>query len=53
MSDNSFSPIAIIGTGTTGASWAAYYLARGLEVVAIDPAPTAFVEKRAAVLTGE
>ncbi len=39
MSDNSFSPIAIIGTGTTGASWAAYYLARGLEVVAIDPLP--------------
>ncbi|WP_025770511.1 3-hydroxyacyl-CoA dehydrogenase NAD-binding domain-containing protein [Thioalkalivibrio sp. HK1] len=30
--------IAVIGTGTIGASWAAYFLARGFEVRAWDPA---------------
>ena len=33
--------IAIIGTGVIGASWAAQYLAKGLEVVATDIAPNA------------
>jgi 3-hydroxyacyl-CoA dehydrogenase len=33
--------IAIVGTGVIGASWAAEYLARGFDVVATDPAPTA------------
>jgi len=33
--------IAIVGTGVIGASWAAYYLSRGFEVVATDPAPNA------------
>ena len=33
--------IAIVGTGVIGASWAAHYLARGLDVVATDPAPNA------------
>jgi 3-hydroxyacyl-CoA dehydrogenase len=33
--------IAIVGTGVIGASWAAYYLSRGLDVVATDPAPNA------------
>ena len=33
--------IAIIGTGVIGASWAALYLAKGLEVVATDIAPNA------------
>jgi carnitine 3-dehydrogenase len=33
--------IAIVGTGVIGASWAAYYLARGFDVVATDPAPNA------------
>src|SRR5580693_360611 len=33
--------IAIVGTGVIGASWAALYLARGLDVVATDPAPNA------------
>jgi 3-hydroxyacyl-CoA dehydrogenase len=33
--------IAIVGTGVIGASWAAYYLSRGLDVVATDPAPGA------------
>jgi carnitine 3-dehydrogenase len=33
--------VAVIGTGVIGASWAAQYLARGLDVVATDPAPNA------------
>lgn len=33
--------ITIVGTGVIGASWAAHYLARGLDVVATDPAPNA------------
>jgi len=33
--------IAIIGTGVIGASWTALFLAKGLEVVATDIAPTA------------
>jgi 3-hydroxyacyl-CoA dehydrogenase len=33
--------ISIIGTGVIGASWAALYLAKGLEVVATDIAPNA------------
>jgi len=33
--------IAIVGTGVIGASWAAYYVARGFDVVATDPAPSA------------
>jgi carnitine 3-dehydrogenase len=35
------SRIAIVGTGVIGASWAAYYLARGFDVVATDPGPQA------------
>ena len=31
--------VGVIGTGTIGASWAAYFLARGMEVQAWDPAP--------------
>jgi 3-hydroxyacyl-CoA dehydrogenase len=33
--------IAIVGTGVIGASWAALFLAKGLDVVATDPAPGA------------
>ena len=33
--------IACIGAGTIGASWTAYFLSRGLEVVVSDPAPGA------------
>jgi len=33
--------IAVVGTGVIGASWAAYYLSRGFDVVATDPAPNA------------
>jgi carnitine 3-dehydrogenase len=33
--------IAIVGTGVIGASWAALFMAHGLEVIATDPAPNA------------
>jgi len=33
--------VAIVGTGTIGASWATHYLVRGLHVTATDPAPHA------------
>ena len=33
--------VAIIGTGVIGASWAALFLAKGLEVVATDISPNA------------
>jgi len=33
--------IAVIGAGTIGASWTAYYLARGKQVAVSDPAPDA------------
>ncbi|WP_375480801.1 3-hydroxyacyl-CoA dehydrogenase NAD-binding domain-containing protein [uncultured Jatrophihabitans sp.] len=31
--------VAIVGTGVIGASWAAHFLAHGLDVIATDPAP--------------
>ena len=33
--------VAIIGAGTIGASWAAYFLSRGIAVTAYDPSPGA------------
>jgi carnitine 3-dehydrogenase len=33
--------IAIVGTGVIGASWSAFYLAHGFDVVATDPGPNA------------
>ena len=33
------SRVAIVGTGLIGSSWAAFFLAHGLDVVATDPAP--------------
>ena len=33
--------IGIVGTGVIGASWAAYFLAKGFDVRATDPAPDA------------
>jgi carnitine 3-dehydrogenase len=33
--------VAVVGTGVIGSSWAAQYLARGLDVVATDPAANA------------
>jgi len=41
--------VAIVGTGTIGASWATHYLARGFHVVATDPAPGAEARLRAYV----
>jgi 3-hydroxyacyl-CoA dehydrogenase len=35
------STVAVVGTGVIGASWAAHFLANGLDVVATDPAPGA------------
>ncbi|WP_246685152.1 3-hydroxyacyl-CoA dehydrogenase NAD-binding domain-containing protein [Methylobacterium sp. WL69] len=37
-------PVAVIGCGTLGASWAALFLAHGLDVAAHDPAPD-FVDR--------
>src|SRR6516162_9829875 len=39
--DRPFRRIAIIGTGVIGASWTSLFLAKGLQVVATDPAPNA------------
>ena len=39
--DKAIHRIAIVGTGVIGASWAAQYLARGFDVIATDPAPSA------------
>jgi carnitine 3-dehydrogenase len=41
--------IAIVGTGVIGASWAAYYLSRGFNVVATDPGPNAEAALRRSV----
>lgn len=41
--------VAIVGTGTIGASWATHYLVRGFDVTATDPAPTAETALRAYV----
>jgi 3-hydroxyacyl-CoA dehydrogenase len=41
--------VAVIGTGVIGASWAANFLARGMDVRAADPAPGAEDALRAAV----
>jgi 3-hydroxyacyl-CoA dehydrogenase len=38
MSTHEVKRVGIVGTGVIGASWAAYYLARGLHVGATDPA---------------
>jgi 3-hydroxyacyl-CoA dehydrogenase len=41
--------VAVISTGVIGASWAALFLAHGLDVTATDPAPGAETALRAAV----
>ena len=33
--------VAVVGTGVIGASWAAWFLAQGLDVDATDPSPGA------------
>lgn len=37
---------AVVGTGGIGGSWAAYFLSRGLDVIATDPAPGAEADLR-------
>lgn len=46
---SSIRTVGIVGTGVIGAGWAARCLARGLDVVAWDPAPNAEAALRAAV----
>src|SRR3954452_24360601 len=46
---NAIARVAIVGTGTIGASWATHYLAHGFDVVATDPAPGAEEALRAYV----
>ena len=41
MANREIKNIVIVGTGVIGASWAAYYLSRGFNVIATDPAPNA------------
>jgi 3-hydroxyacyl-CoA dehydrogenase len=43
--------VAIVGTGLIGASWASLFLAKGLQVVATDPAPNAEASLRKFVET--
>ncbi|WIX98758.1 3-hydroxyacyl-CoA dehydrogenase NAD-binding domain-containing protein [Amycolatopsis mongoliensis] len=43
------STVAVVGTGVIGASWAALFLAHGLDVVATDPAPGAEERLRSAL----
>ncbi|GAA4696478.1 3-hydroxyacyl-CoA dehydrogenase NAD-binding domain-containing protein [Pseudonocardia yuanmonensis] len=43
--------VAVVGTGVIGISWAAHFLARGLDVVATDPSPDAEERLRAEVAT--
>lgn len=38
--------VAVVGTGGIGGSWVALFLARGLDVIATDPAPGAEVDLR-------
>jgi carnitine 3-dehydrogenase len=41
MTTSTIRTVAVVGTGVIGASWAAHFLANGLDVVATDPAPGA------------
>ena len=41
--------VAVVGTGVIGASWAAHFLAHGMDVTATDPAPGAEERLRADV----
>ena len=49
MTDAQIRKVAVVGTGLIGASWAAQYLASGLDVVATDPAPNAEASLRKSV----
>ena len=47
--DQTMKRVAVVATGVIGASWAAYFLARGLDVDAWDPSPGAQERLRTAV----
>jgi len=47
--DRPIERVAIVGAGVIGASWSALFLAKGLRVVATDPAPGAEAKLRAFV----
>jgi carnitine 3-dehydrogenase len=49
VADAQIRKVAVVGTGLIGASWAAQYLASGLDVIATDPAPNAEATLRKAV----
>ncbi len=49
--DSTIKRVAVVATGVIGASWAAYFLARGLDVEATDPSPGAEERLREAVAT--
>lgn len=49
MSAPAIRRVGIVGTGVIGASWAAFFLARNLDVTATDPAPGAEQRLRNAV----
>ena len=49
MEANAIRCVGVIGTGVIGASWAAWFLARGYEVSACDPMPGAQERLREAV----
>jgi len=49
MADTEIQKVAIVGTGLIGASWAAQYLASGLDVIATDPAPNSEASLRKCV----
>ena len=49
MMDVTTQRVAVVATGVIGASWAAYFLARGLDVDATDSAPGAEDRLRAAI----
>jgi 3-hydroxyacyl-CoA dehydrogenase len=47
--DRAVRRVAIVGAGAVGASWAAFYLARGFDVIAADPQPGAEANLRQAI----
>jgi 3-hydroxyacyl-CoA dehydrogenase len=49
MVNTKIQKVAVVGTGLIGASWAAQYLASGLDVIATDPAPNAEPKLRKSV----
>ena len=46
---NQVSRVGVIGAGVIGGGWTAYFLSRGMDVVAFDPAPGAEGKLRAFV----